>query len=171
MTETCPVGSRGHGRLVMEWPSQRTGHHYIAPSSHLKHPSVAQGHSLSHFQKLWENSPVCHSAFRGKTCALYLVHRTLTHCQSQGASFTVALKVSICALFPHLDARGRGTVHLGVLPCPAPDGTIPGPRSPPPFSPWPPKLLWGKWLGPKEVNDLNKRNFFVLCKSQYVICY
>lgn len=26
-------------------------------------------------------------------------------------------------------------------------------------------------LGCKEVNDLNKRNFFVLCKSQHMICY
>ncbi|XP_072826423.1 uncharacterized protein [Vicugna pacos] len=46
-----------------------------------------------------------------------------------------------------------------------------GYRSPPPLPLWPPELWWGKSLGRKEVNDLNKRNFFVLCKSHHMICY
>lgn len=67
--ETCPAGSWGHGPLVMEWPSQGTGHHktHSPLSSRLRRPSVAQEHSLSHFQKLWENLPVGHIVLRGKS--------------------------------------------------------------------------------------------------------
>lgn len=70
--ETCPAGSWGHARLVMEWPSQGTGHHKTLPplSSHLRHPSVARERSLSHFQKLWENSPVGPTAFEAKLSSL-----------------------------------------------------------------------------------------------------
>lgn len=67
--ETCPAGSWGHGPLVMEWPSQGTGHHktHSPLSSHLRRPSVAREHSLSHFQKLWENLLVGHMVLRGKS--------------------------------------------------------------------------------------------------------
>lgn len=67
--ETCPAGSWGHGPLVMEWPSQGTGHHktHSPLSSHLRRPSVAREHSLSHFQKLWENLLVGHMALRDKS--------------------------------------------------------------------------------------------------------
>lgn len=91
MKETCPVGSWGHGRLVMEWLSQGTSHHktHSPLSSHLRHPSVAREHSLSHFQNLWENSPVGHMAFRGsiKCFAFYpLLHpnRTLPPQNDEG---------------------------------------------------------------------------------------
>lgn len=69
MKETCPASSWGHGPLVMEWPSQGTGHHktHSPLSSHLRRRSAAQEHSLSHFQKLWENLLVGHMVLRGKS--------------------------------------------------------------------------------------------------------
>lgn len=77
--ETCPAGSWGHSRLVIDGPARGQGPPPPAPytlSSHLRHPSVAREHSISHFQKLWENSPVGHMAFEAKlsslTSTLYL---------------------------------------------------------------------------------------------------
>lgn len=66
--ETCPAGSWGHSRLVMDGPARGQANPPL--SSPLRHPSVAREHSISHFQKLWENSPVRHMAFEAKLSSL-----------------------------------------------------------------------------------------------------
>lgn len=73
--ETCPAGSWGHGRLVMDGPARGQATTTPPPSpptplfSHLKHPSMAREHSI-YFQKLWENSPVGRMAFETKLSSL-----------------------------------------------------------------------------------------------------
>lgn len=56
------------------WPSQGTGQ--SPASSHLRHPSVAREHSISHFPKRWGSSPLRHVASETKltslTSTLYL---------------------------------------------------------------------------------------------------
>ncbi|XP_065793837.1 uncharacterized protein [Muntiacus reevesi] len=60
------------------------------------------------------------------------------------------------------------------MPSSAPAGPAPGcrcPPPPPPLPPRPPEMRWGKPPAHKAANNLNERNFFVLCKSQHMICY
>lgn len=86
MKETCPASSWGHSRLVMDGPArgQATAPPPHSPS-HLRHLSVAQEHSISHFQKLWENSPVGHLAFEAKLRSLIsTLYRTLPHQRKEG---------------------------------------------------------------------------------------
>lgn len=68
------------------WPSQGTGHRLPPqPPSHLRHLSVAREHSISHFQKLWENSPVGRLAFEAKLRSLTsTLYRTLPHRRKEG---------------------------------------------------------------------------------------
>lgn len=85
MKETCPASSWGHSRLVMDGPARGQATAHPPPPSHLRHLSVAQEHSISHFQKLWENSPVGHLAFEAELRSLTsTLYRTLPHPRKEG---------------------------------------------------------------------------------------
>ncbi|XP_017712654.1 PREDICTED: uncharacterized protein LOC108518631 [Rhinopithecus bieti] len=71
---------------------------------------------------------------------------------------------------PHLDGGSRWPRPPRGPPLHLMGQTL-GHKSPLPLPLWSLELWWRKSLGHKEVNDFNKRNFFVLCKSQHMICY